>query len=145
MRRAGRHARRLALVRVATFFDAKLFESVNWVLPDPPFLLHGKQADDRGMTVLSHRPFGPGGNPQRATTLWRARRGSQTLARRLTMLGRLSPPRDEEPTMKREPRNRRHGFWHDLKWIALLWCVGFGATVLLALPFHFLVMAMMHK
>ncbi|MBB2931570.1 hypothetical protein [Paraburkholderia silvatlantica] len=47
--------------------------------------------------------------------------------------------------MTREPRNRRHRFLNDLKWIAVLWCVGFGATVLLTLPFHFLVMAMMKK
>lgn len=47
--------------------------------------------------------------------------------------------------MKRKPSDRRHGFLHDLKWMAILWCVGFGATVLLTLPFHFLVTAMMRK
>jgi hypothetical protein len=50
-----------------------------------------------------------------------------------------------ESAMKRESRNRRQRFLHDLKWIAILWGIGFGATVLLTLPFHFLVMAMIHK
>jgi hypothetical protein len=40
---------------------------------------------------------------------------------------------------------QRRGFLHNLKWMFILWCVGFGATVLLTLPFHFLVEAMMHK
>jgi hypothetical protein len=48
-------------------------------------------------------------------------------------------------TIKREPASRHHRFLHDLKWIAILWCVGFGATMLLTLPIHFLVMAMMRK
>lgn len=47
--------------------------------------------------------------------------------------------------MKREPSDRRHNFLHDLKWMLILWCLGFGATALLVLPFHFLVMAMMRK
>jgi hypothetical protein len=50
-----------------------------------------------------------------------------------------------KPTIKREPASRRHRFLHDLKWIAILWCVGFGATVLLTLPIHYLVMAMIRK
>ncbi|SMG58868.1 hypothetical protein [Paraburkholderia susongensis] len=50
-----------------------------------------------------------------------------------------------KPTIKREPANRQHRFLHDLKWIAILWCVGFGGTALLALPIHFLVMEMMRK
>jgi hypothetical protein len=50
-----------------------------------------------------------------------------------------------ESAMKRDSRDRRQRFMHDLKWIAILWCVGFGATVLLTLPFHFLVMAMINK
>lgn len=40
---------------------------------------------------------------------------------------------------------QRRGFLHNLKWMFILWCVGFGATVLLTLPFHFLVEAMMGK
>jgi hypothetical protein len=47
--------------------------------------------------------------------------------------------------MEREPTVRRRGLLHDLKWIAILWCVGVGAAVLLTLPFHILVTAMMHK
>lgn len=47
--------------------------------------------------------------------------------------------------MKGASGDRRHRFLNDLKWTAILWCVGFGATVLLALPFHFLVTAMMRK
>ncbi len=47
--------------------------------------------------------------------------------------------------MKRERTGQHRGFLHDLKWIIILWCVGFGATVLLTLPFHFIVHAMMHK
>lgn len=47
--------------------------------------------------------------------------------------------------MKRERTNRGRGFLNDVKWIIILWCVGFGATVLLTLPFHFIVHAMMHK
>ncbi|POR46716.1 hypothetical protein B0G62_12232 [Paraburkholderia eburnea] len=44
-----------------------------------------------------------------------------------------------------QPQPQRRGFLHNLKWMFILWCVGFGATVLLTLPFHFLVEAMMHK
>ncbi|HKT96280.1 MAG TPA: hypothetical protein VJS30_07065 [Paraburkholderia sp.] len=51
----------------------------------------------------------------------------------------------EEQMMKRERTDRRRGFLHDLKWMVILWCVGFGATVLLTLPFHYIVQAMMHK
>ncbi|MDR3099637.1 MAG: hypothetical protein LBV73_21540 [Paraburkholderia sp.] len=47
--------------------------------------------------------------------------------------------------MKRDRTNRRRGFLHDVKWTIILWCVGVGAAVLLVLPFHFIVMAMMHK
>lgn len=47
--------------------------------------------------------------------------------------------------MKSERTGQHRGFLHDLKWIIILWCVGFGATVLLTLPFHFIVHAMMHK
>ena len=50
-----------------------------------------------------------------------------------------------KPIIERPPANRRHRFLHDLKWIAILWCVGFGGAVLLTLPLHFLVMSMMHK
>lgn len=52
---------------------------------------------------------------------------------------------ERESIVTRKPRNRPHPFLHDLKWTAILWCAGFGATALLALPFHFLVMAMMRK
>lgn len=47
--------------------------------------------------------------------------------------------------MASQPAERRRGFLHDLKWMIILWCVGFGATALLTLPFHFIVQAMMHK
>ncbi|MFP6561673.1 hypothetical protein WJ542_25695 [Paraburkholderia sp. B3] len=47
--------------------------------------------------------------------------------------------------MKREPTERGRGFLHDLKWIAILWCVGVGGALLLTLPFHLLVTAMIHK
>ncbi|MFT4064492.1 hypothetical protein [Paraburkholderia sp.] len=50
-----------------------------------------------------------------------------------------------KPATQRNPANRRHRLLHDLKWVAILWCVGFGGAVLLVLPFHFLVMAMMRK
>jgi hypothetical protein len=45
--------------------------------------------------------------------------------------------------MKREPSDRRPGFLRNLKWMVILWCVGVGATLLLALPFHLMVKAMM--
>ncbi|MFX1766974.1 hypothetical protein PWP93_31205 [Paraburkholderia sp. A1RI-2L] len=47
--------------------------------------------------------------------------------------------------MTREHKDRRHPLLRDLKWTVILWCVGFGATALLTLPFHFLVVAMMKK
>ncbi|MBN3856331.1 hypothetical protein G3N59_23415 [Paraburkholderia sp. Ac-20340] len=47
--------------------------------------------------------------------------------------------------MAQQPTDQRKGFLHNLKWMFILWCVGFGATVLLTLPFHFLVEAMMKK
>ncbi|SDH68196.1 hypothetical protein SAMN05216466_11242 [Paraburkholderia phenazinium] len=47
--------------------------------------------------------------------------------------------------MKPEPSDRRHGFLHSLKWMVILWCLGVGATVLLTLPFHFLIAEMMRK
>lgn len=47
--------------------------------------------------------------------------------------------------MKPERTNPRRGFLHNLKWMIILWCVGVGATVLLVLPFHLIVTAMMHK
>jgi hypothetical protein len=47
--------------------------------------------------------------------------------------------------MAQQPTGQRKGFLHNLKWMFILWCVGFGATVLLTLPFHFLVEAMMKK
>lgn len=47
--------------------------------------------------------------------------------------------------MKREPSNRRPGFLHDLKWMLILWCCGVGAAVLLVLPFHVLIKAMMRQ
>lgn len=31
-----------------------------------------------------------------------------------------------------------------MAWFVILWLVGFGGTMLLAMPFHFLVMAAMH-
>ena len=48
-------------------------------------------------------------------------------------------------TMKRNRASRRYRLLRDLKWIAILWCAGFGGAVLLTLPFHLLVMAMMRK
>jgi hypothetical protein len=48
-------------------------------------------------------------------------------------------------TIERESASRRRRFLHDLKWTAILWCVGFGGAVLLTLPFHFLVKAMMRN
>jgi hypothetical protein len=32
-----------------------------------------------------------------------------------------------------------------MMWFVILWLVGFAGTMLLAMPFHFLVMASMHR
>ncbi|HVE10941.1 MAG TPA: hypothetical protein VNE00_27055 [Paraburkholderia sp.] len=42
-----------------------------------------------------------------------------------------------------DPAPRRLGY--RLKWLAILWCAGFGATFLLVLPFHLLVHWAMHR
>lgn len=47
--------------------------------------------------------------------------------------------------MKPESTRQRRGFLHDLKWVAVLWCVGVGAAVLLTLPLHMLVTFAMRR
>lgn len=47
--------------------------------------------------------------------------------------------------MKQEPSSRRTRFLSDLKWMAILWCLGVGATALLVLPIRLLIAAMMRK
>jgi len=36
-------------------------------------------------------------------------------------------------------------FGYRMKWLAILWCAGFGATFLLVLPFHLLVQWAIHR
>lgn len=44
-----------------------------------------------------------------------------------------------------ESATRRRGWMRNLKWVFMLWCVGVGAAVLLALPFHLLVALAMRR
>ncbi len=47
--------------------------------------------------------------------------------------------------MPAEPARNQRSFGNRMMWVAILWCAGFGATFLLVLPFHLLVMmAMRH-
>jgi hypothetical protein len=44
--------------------------------------------------------------------------------------------------MRRRRLSQKHSLLQDLKWMAILWCVGVGAAMLLALPFHLMVAAL---
>jgi hypothetical protein len=49
------------------------------------------------------------------------------------------------PNVPEQTARHERSFGNRMMWVAILWCLGFGVTFLVALPFHLLVMmAMRH-